>query len=239
MRRALLSQTRHKNPLPVRTNDRSKPLERFEGWRRAIEFVAKSDLRGDLLEFGCFSGQSMTAFYQAEAEFSASTTGHFIERFIGFDSFEGMPIGGPLDELEGYALSQGTLVPGGYACSEAQFKENLARENVDLSRVVTVKGFYEDSLKDPAVHDIVAGTTCALLHIDCDFEVSATAALKFATPLLQDGTIVLFDDWFLFRGRPDKGVRAAFDGWLPGSGFTSTQYFTYSWAGAAFILHTI
>lgn len=212
-------------------------MERAEGWRRAVEFVAKSDVRGDVFEFGCFSGQSMAAFYAAEAHFSAFTKGPFIDRYFAFDSFEGMPVGGPQDELDGYALSGGTLAPGGYACSEDQFKENLAREHVDLSRVVTVKGFYEHSLQDPAVHNLMKGSKCALLHIDCDFEVSATAALNFAAPLLQDGTIVLFDDWFLFRGRPNKGVRASFEAWLPGSGYTVTPYFTYSWAGAAFILH--
>jgi O-methyltransferase len=214
-------------------------MERPEGWRRAIEFVAKSDVRGDLMEFGCFGGQSMTAFYKAEAEFSGLTKGHFIERYFAFDSFEGMPVGGPQDELEGYALSQGTLAPGGYACSEDQFKANLAGENVDLARVTTVKGFYEHSLQDPAVRELVVGAKCALLHIDCDFEVSATAALNFATPYLQDGTIVLFDDWFLFRGRPDKGVRASFDKWLPTSGYSMTPYYTYAWAGAAFILHAL
>lgn len=214
-------------------------MERSQGWRRAIEFIAKSDMRGDLMEFGCFSGQSMTAFYKAEAEFTTPANGPFIDRYFAFDSFEGMPVGGPQDVLDGYALSQGTLAPGGYACSEDQFKENLAAEGVDLTRVITVKGFYEHSLQDPAVFQLVAGSTCALLHIDCDFDMSATAALQFATPCLRDGTIVLFDDWFLFRGRPDKGVRASFDKWLPHSGYHVTPYFTYSWAGAAFILHAL
>ncbi len=212
-------------------------MERADGWRRAIEFVAKSDLRGDVFEFGCFAGQSMAAFYAAEAAFQTPTKGHFIDHYYAFDSFEGMPVGGPADELEGYDLSGGTLVPGGYACSEDQFLENLAKEGVDLSHVTTVKGFYDVSLKDPKVHELVAGSKCAILHIDCDFEVSATDALNFATPYLQDGTIVLFDDYFLFRGRPDKGVRASFEAWLPNSGYTMTPYFTYSWAGAAFILH--
>jgi O-methyltransferase len=214
-------------------------LERAEGWRRAVEFVAKSDIVGDLYEFGCFSGQSMAAFYAAEAEFSAHTGSHFIERFFAFDSFEGMPIGGPLDGLDGYALSQGTLVPGGYACSEGQFKENLAQQNVDLARVTTIKGFYEHTLQNPDVAQLTAGSKCALLHIDCDFEVSATAALNFVTPHLQDGTVLLFDDYFLFRGRPDRGVRASFDKWLPNSGYKVTPYYTYSWAGAAFILHAV
>ena len=218
-------------------------MERPQGWHRAIEFVAKSDLTGDLFEFGCFSGQSMAAFYAAEAHFSALAhpsaphQGRFINRFFAFDSFEGMPMGGPLDALDGYALSQGTLAPGGYACSEAQFRENLAAEGVDLARVTTIKGFYEDSLQDPIVRQLTTASKCALLHIDCDFEVSATAALNFSTPNLQDGTILLFDDYFLFRGRPDRGVRASFEAWLPGSGYTASPYFTYAWAGAAFILH--
>lgn len=213
-------------------------MERPEGLRRAVEFIAKSDMSGDVYEFGCCRGISLTELYRAAIEFEALVGSRFIDRFFAFDSFEGMPEGGPRDQLDGYKLSLGTLAPGGYAITELEFRSTLTTNGLDLTRFVIVPGFYQQSLQRRETHDLTTGSRCAVLHIDCDFDISAAAALDFMTPKLQDGTVVLFDDWFLFRGRPDRGVQAAFADWLPASGFTASLYYTYSWASAAFILHT-
>jgi O-methyltransferase len=212
-------------------------MDRPDGWRRAVEFVAKSDFTGDVYEFGCFRGTSLSHLFNAARDFEAATGRRCLDRFFAFDSFEGMPVGGPLDQLEGYDLALGTMKPGGYAASDADFHNALQEAGVDLGRVTTIKGFYEQSLLRPETELLTAQSRCALLHIDCDFEVSTRQALAFMTPRLQDGCVVLFDDWFLFRGRPDRGVQAAFSSWLATSGYTASSYFTYSWVSAAFILH--
>jgi hypothetical protein len=212
-------------------------MERPEGWRRAVEFIAKSDLSGDVYEFGCYRGTSLTHLYRAAAEFEPMVGKRFLDRFFAFDSFQGMPAAGELDRLDGYGLALGTLEEGRYAVTSAEFTAILDQNGVDRSRLRVVEGFYQDSLSKPETLAAVDQSRCALLHIDCDFEVSATAALEFMTTRLQDGAIVLFDDWFLFRGRSDRGVQAAFSKWLPHSGYEATPYFNYSWVSAAFILH--
>jgi hypothetical protein len=212
-------------------------MERPEGWRRAVEFVAKSDMVGDVYEFGCYRGTSLTHLYRAAVEFEPMVGKRFLDRFFAFDSFQGMPAGGGLDSLDGYNMALGTLAEGRYAVTNAEFRSVLNDNGVDLSRLHIVEGFYEDSLVRPSTIAACGQSRCALLHIDCDFEVSATAALEFMTSRLQDGAVVLFDDWFLFRGRPDRGVQAAFARWLPRSGYEATHYFNYSWVSAAFILH--
>ena len=38
--------------------------------------------------------------------------------------------------------------------------------------------------------------------------------LKFITPLLQNGTVIIFDDWFTYKGMKNKGQQKAVDEWL-------------------------
>jgi hypothetical protein len=194
-------------------------------------------MRGDVYKFGCYRGTPLSALDRAIIAFEALTKRRFIDRLFAFVSFAGMPEAGTLGRLDGYELALGTLTPGQYACSVPEFRDALKTNGVALDRVEIIEGFFERSLRDSAVAERTANSRCAPLHIDCDFEVSACDALRFMTPRLQDGTVVLFDDWFLFRGRPDRGVRAAFERWLPTSGYTATPYDPYSWVSAAFILH--
>jgi hypothetical protein len=161
-------------------------LEQAEGWRRAIEFVANSDMRGNVSEFGCYRGTSLSALDHAIIAFEALTERRFIDRLFAFDSFAGMPEAGTRDRLDGYELALGTLTPGKYACSIPEFRDALRTNGVALDRVEIIEGSFERSLRDPAVAERTANSRCALLHIDRDFEVSARDALRFMTPRLQD-----------------------------------------------------
>lgn len=49
-------------------------------------------------------------------------------------------------------------------------------------------------------------------------------ALEFVTDLLVDGTILIFDDWFLFRGRSDRGEQRAFAEWKERHGIKAKQF---------------
>jgi hypothetical protein len=44
-------------------------------------------------------------------------------------------------------------------------------------------------------------------------------------PLLQDGTIIIFDDWYNFRGSPHLGEQRAMAEWSKTvNGFTFSEY---------------
>ena len=47
--------------------------------------------------------------------------------------------------------------------------------------------------------------------IDCDLKESTRLALEFIKPSIQEGTIILFDDYNYFKGNKDKGEYASFD----------------------------
>ena len=47
--------------------------------------------------------------------------------------------------------------------------------------------------------------------IDCDLKESARLALEFIKPSIQEGTIILFDDYVYFKGSVIKGECGAFN----------------------------
>jgi len=62
--------------------------------------------------------------------------------------------------------------------------------------------------------------------------------LDFITDYLVDGTILIFDDWFVFRGNPNYGERKAFNQWLKKNPeIKITEFQKYSTVGNSFIVH--
>jgi hypothetical protein len=49
--------------------------------------------------------------------------------------------------------------------------------------------------------------------VDCDLYESAKVVLDFMTPLLTAGSVLVFDDWFSFRGDPAFGEQRACAEW--------------------------
>jgi hypothetical protein len=75
-------------------------------------------------------------------------------------------------------------------------------------RLVTVKGFYDESL-DEATRRRFDGKKAAIVYVDCDLYASTVPVLRFVRDFLQRGTVIVFDDWNCFHGDPDKGERRA------------------------------
>ena len=50
--------------------------------------------------------------------------------------------------------------------------------------------------------------------IDCDIYSSTKSVLSFITDLIDDGTILIFDDWLNYKGNPNYGEQAACNEWL-------------------------
>jgi len=67
------------------------------------------------------------------------------------------------------------------------------RGNVRLT-----KGFFEDTL--PGFVAQHPGAKIALLHIDCDLYSATKTVLERLAPLLVEGTIIVFDEYFNYPG---------------------------------------
>lgn len=187
----------------------------------AASFVTWNQIEGDYLEFGVYQGESFAAAYDAFQRYrrehaAAQSAAHNDSpeykawranppRFFAFDSFEGLP--------PGEAERQVDYNPGAYGCSEVEFRANIAAEGVDLSRVVAVPGFYDRSLT-PEVKRKHGLKRAAVVMIDCDLYESTVPVLDFLTDLVGQGTVLIFHDWFRFKGRPDAGEQRACREWL-------------------------
>ena len=78
----------------------------------------------------------------------------------------------------------------------------------------------------------------ALIHIDSDLYESCKTVLAHIEPLIQDGTVIMFDEWFAFKGNPNKGEARAFREFLEvNPHIQAIPYKQYSISSNAFILH--
>ena len=183
----------------------------------AAAFVAWNEIAGDYLEFGVYRGDSFATAYRAiqnERGRRASFLDHSPGRAQGpqnpirlfaFDSFSGLP--------EGPAARHADYAAGAYACAQEEFKRNVIKLGVNLKDVVIVPGFYDQTLNNQTKeqHGL---RRAAIVMIDCDLYESTVPALEFVTDLVDQGTILIFHDWFRFRGSPKYGEQRACQEWL-------------------------
>jgi hypothetical protein len=202
---------------------------------KAAQITLAELVAGDYLEFGVFRGESFIQAFRTiqEACLSRSRYDPRVRspknsdavltiwknmRFFAFDSFRGLPEPGPLDSRSE------DFTEGMYASTEDEFLDNLKLHAVDTSKVVTVPGWFEVTCQQQTIvsHRM---KSAAIVHIDCDLYESARIALKFIEPLLVDGTVLIFDDWYCFRGNPSLGEQRAFREWTADkANWTFTQF---------------
>ena len=219
---------------------------------RAARFAACEMIEGDYLEFGVYRGDSfVTAYHTLQRHFRdriAQSTGGAGEaearrrrqvildgmRYVAFDSFQGLPA---LSEED---AATPDFTAGQYAASEQEFRSTLAEHDVPADRVVVVPGWFKDTCTPETrrAHDL---RKAAVVWIDADLYSSARTALDFVTPLLQDGTVVVFDDWFSYRGSPYEGEQRAFREWLEGLAprWTAAEHARESWKRMSFIMSRV
>jgi hypothetical protein len=157
---------------------------------------------GAYLEFGVYVGTSMACMYRAARGVGAKQL-----RFVGFDSFQGMPEG--VEEQDDQRWRTGQLY------SDIKLtRDNLTRLGVPVDGIDLVPGWFEDSLTDET-RERLGITRAAIVMVDCVLSSSTRYALEFCTPLIGDGTIIYFDDWAA-SDLADRGLgeRAAFEDWL-------------------------
>lgn len=172
---------------------------RAEGFEQAVKYVKDHNVKGDYLEFGVNRGSSFIAFYHLFEKFGI--TGH---RYFAFDSFQGLP------ESEGAAFTKGE-----FEFPEKLFLKRIKKAGVDLGRLGIIKGFYNQSLTEAAkkTHQL---NKASIIHVDCDLYVSTVDVLRFCESLVQEGTVLIFDDYYSFAGEENPenfGEEKAFKEW--------------------------
>ena len=214
--------------LPIARQLKTRSLLSYEDARMletAFELVYNNGVRGDYLEFGVYEGRSFVEAWDAADRYRLTEM-----RFYAFDSFTGLPEIGPDD-------AGGPFRRGQFRASRGLFEERLRRQGVDPRRVTIVEGMYEDTLSRTNRRS-VSIDRAAIAWIDCDLYASTVPVLDFLTDVLVDGAVLIFDDWYCFNGRPDRGEQRACSEWLaanPELRLVPSQNF--HWGGRSFIVN--
>jgi len=151
-------------------------------------------IEGYYFEFGSHTGRTMRMAWNYTKDLFAWT-------YVAFDSFEGLP---EIPEID----QQPIWHPGELATGETDFRSIVATSGMPRERLVTVKGFYDQSLI-PELAERLLPKKAVLIYVDCDLYSSTVPVLRFCKDFLQPGTVIVFDDWFCFYGDPDRGERRA------------------------------
>lgn len=207
---------------------------RWETFVCAIEYVNYEQVPGDVMEFGVFTGVSLALLAKALSFDEAGAP----RRLVGFDSFEGLPPSA--DEHARWRAG---------ACATNQAWHPLLPVGGRVTPQVTHDLFAACRLPQPTLEVGPFGTTLpavvpskyarvAVVHVDCDLYESTALVLDGIAPALQDGALVLFDDWFHYKGNPGKGEARAFAEFLERHPeWEAVHYRAYSVFCNSFILH--
>ena len=185
----------------------------------------QSSAIGDYYEFGVFRGYTLW-----RAQQSAKQLGIRDPRFWGFDSFQGLPA------VTGTDAEDGIFFEGQFACSREEVLSQLSARGADMNRITLIKGYFSESLT-PRTRQIHAFRPAGVVLIDCDLYSSTVEVLAWLADLLQENSILLFDDWKSFGQRPDRGQPLAFGEFLKRKQWRAESFLEFGRNGRAFILH--
>lgn len=178
---------------------------------------------GDYYEFGLYRGFT---FWSAQQ--FMQTLGNKSIRFVGFDSFQGLP------KPHGVDTYRDDFVEGQFRAGYDYVHDKLNEHGVDWNRTLLIPGFFADSLT-PACKKVHGLRRAAVVLVDCDLYESTTYVLAFLDDLLLDGSFVIFDDWNAFDADDEKGERRAFREFLASQPRWSAEpLFAYGAHGQAF-----
>ena len=198
--------------------------------KKAMYITAIDQTYGSYLEFGVFTGSSfnfaMKVNKQLEKNFGFTDC-----EFIGFDSFEGF---GTIKENDKHPFYKNET----FSINEKKVLKNIEKCSKGQKNRI-IKGYYEKTLLDKTTIDLKIEKSRVIL-IDCDLKESTRLALEFVKPSLQEGTIILFDDYIWYKGNEDKGEHGAFkDFKIKFKNIRFRRAFDYGYGSRAFVVSKI
>ena len=202
-------------------------LAKYMAIKKALYLTALDNVDGDYLEFGVFTGSSFICAMRTHR--NLKYLGEIKTCFYGFDSFEGF---GEVKEYDKHSFYINNI----FKVNSKKIIKEIYRHSEELD-VKIIKGFFNETLlnKDCKKDFNVNKIRCML--IDCDLKDAAELALNFSVSSLQLGSILILDDYFSFRGNPDKGVAGAFNKFCQNNqNIKFRRIFDYGYGGVAYIV---
>ena len=107
-----------------------------------------------------------------------------------------------------------------------------------LKEAVFELGDFRESLAEPGLRERLGIDAAAVVHIDCDVYEAAKAALEFVVPVLQQGSVLLFDDFHASQASNATGERRALRELLAAHPELEVErWHDYAVEGRSFLVH--
>tara|TARA_B110000008_G_scaffold271481_1_gene303010 strand:- start:437 stop:1180 length:744 start_codon:yes stop_codon:yes gene_type:complete len=203
----------------------SDEINKYQHITEAINYLrvagANDRLPHTYFEFGCHSGRTFSTAMNAANYLNMTECD-----FHAFDSFGGLP---ETSDQDGY-FEEGT-----FNTSREDFLKIIKRrtgKKLPLSSIH--KGFYSESLTQDLQDSL---PKAGVIYVDVDLYSSTIELFEFMKPLLCDGSVVLFDDWYCFPFGTEGGEGLAMKEFLEkNSDFELIPWKTYSTFGQSFFI---
>lgn len=212
------------------------PLRAVETWSRmfntVFDFIYASRLDGDVYEFGTYNGYTARHLALAMNANGRSPA----TRLHLFDTFTGFPELTSTIDRKSYEVQAGWDAGG---CAAAPGAAQRVRQMLAMllppERFTVNVGGFADTLTPMTAH-----RPAALIHVDCDLYESTKIVfdrmLDFG--MVQDGTVLVFDDFNCARANPEFGERRAMhEAFDDNPRFSCEPWFPYGWHGQVCVVH--
>ena len=204
-------------------------IEKYIAIKKVHYLSAIEDIEGDYIEFGVFTGSSFCHSIRCVKNLANINSTILSTKFYGFDSFEGF---GELIEEDNHPFYKDTNFEASYDKVNNRVKK--VAKGIDYR---LIKGFFSETLKQGAKSYDIEKTR--IIFIDSDTYSSAIDALLFILPTVQEGTYIILDDYFSYRGSLKHGVAKAFQEFSEKGHLTHRRVLDYGMGGAVFIISEI
>lgn len=204
-------------------------IEKYIAIKKVHYLSAIEDIEGDYIEFGVFTGSSFCHSIRCVKNLANINSTILSTKFYGFDSFEGF---GELIEEDNHPFYKDTNFEASYDKVNNRVKK--VAKGIDYR---LIKGFFSETLKQGAKSYDIEKTR--IIFIDSDTYSSAIDALLFVLPTVQEGTYIILDDYFSYRGSLKHGVAKAFQEFSEKGHLTHRRVLDYGMGGAVFIISEI
>lgn len=201
-------------------------LEKYHALYKVHYMSAIEECPGDYLEFGVFGGSSFCHSIRCCRRLARIKPRVLETRFFGFDSFRGF---GPLPEGDRHP----SYTDDQFVADVASVERRVRRVGGGFAHRL-VPGFFRESLRPGAAHYGIEKSR--IVFVDSDTYSSATEALAFCLPTVQEGTFFVLDDYFAWRGSDKRGVACAFAEFVARAGLRVRQVFSYGMGGAVYVV---
>jgi len=206
-------------------------LSKYTAIKKAMFMNYHDNTFGDYLEFGVFTGSSFNFAMKINKKMEKIFKRKIDTQFIGFDSFDGFGEIKPHDENPSFKNSF-------FKVNKKKIIRNIEK-NSKKQNFKLIEGFYQQTLKNKYTNDYGINKS-RIIMIDCDLKESTTLALNFAKPSLQEGTIIIFDDFNFYKGNRNKGEFGAFEDFKnQNPNIIFRRVFDYGYSGRAFIISSV